>query len=66
MPNPEEGDHFQGDIIITDEQLEQVRNGIIGESYRWPIVDGVVTVPYEFKTGTNSFCKYNQRSIVPE
>lgn len=42
----EYGDEFEGDMILSDEQLVEmfspVRNGLIDKKYRWPNA----TVPY--------------------
>ncbi|KAL7024350.1 hypothetical protein ACKWTF_013004 [Chironomus riparius] len=54
--NFEDGEYFQGDMVMLDEQLNILndstdmtyRTGIIGEKYRWPKnSDGKVIVPYE-------------------
>lgn len=46
----EYGDHFEGDMIITEEQKEalfaRTRNGLIATKYRW----ANKTVPYQLTT----------------
>lgn len=44
--NAEYGDHFEGDMILNDEQLDALtsntRNGLVSHQYRWPNK----TIPY--------------------
>ncbi|KAG5673253.1 hypothetical protein PVAND_003316 [Polypedilum vanderplanki] len=49
----EYGEHYQGDIILTPEQEEELANdgrdsktGILNTNARWPKVNGYVQVPY--------------------
>lgn len=49
----EYGEHFQGDIKLTEEQEESLktdgrnaRTGILNGARRWPKINGRVTVPY--------------------
>jgi len=55
-------ERFQGDMVLTEEQLRQLnvtdteRNGIIGDSYRWPNAQ----VPY---TISNSFSN-SERNVI--
>lgn len=64
----EHGNHFQGDIVLLEEQRKFLnsseiakddlgaRTGLIWEGYRWPKNKyGRVVVPYEI---SNVFCKY--------
>lgn len=52
--NLEEGDHFQGDVIISERQLKYMRSskklsktGLIDSRYRWmKISSGQVKIPY--------------------
>lgn len=52
--NLEEGNHFQGDVVMTDEQLKYMRGskklsktGLVNSRYRWiKNALGQVIVPY--------------------
>ena len=52
--NLEEGNHFQGDVLMTDQQLEYMRGsiklartGLTNSRYRWlKIASGQVNIPY--------------------
>lgn len=53
LQNNRNDTNYQGDIILTEEQLEilndeiGMRTGLIDEDYRWPkSADGLVRVPY--------------------
>jgi len=66
----EQGNHFQGDIVLLDDQRKYLHNtkgddsdsfgtrtGLIWEGYRWPKNKyGRVTIPYEI---SNVFCNYH-------
>lgn len=48
--NPEElGNYFEGDIL-TQKRTSSARNGLVGESYRWP--NGII--PFEIKGNFDS------------
>lgn len=46
------GDHFEGDMILTDEQLDALsspeRNGIISPTVRWPNKTVIYEIGAEF------------------
>lgn len=55
----EEGDYFEGDMILTQEQIDLLynnggRNGLRDSKFRWPLHE----VPYDF-----DFYKFTQLEI---
>jgi hypothetical protein len=63
----ENGDHFEGDMVLTPEQTEYLndtvssRTGRLSEFYRWPKdSNGHVKVPYTVSE-TDDFCKLLNR-----
>lgn len=72
----ENGNMYQGDIILLPEQRDLVKNtprsdadddiptrtGLISEEYRWPKdAQGNVQMPYEIDP-SSQYCKYNRKS----
>jgi hypothetical protein len=47
----ENGDHFEGDMILTKAQMVGARSGIIGSQYRWPTY-GSRRIVYYLLAGT--------------
>jgi hypothetical protein len=54
----EYGSHFQGDIVLTTDQNEELfgggrsgRTGILNTNARWPKTNGLVYVPYIIASG---------------
>lgn len=63
----ESGDKFQGDIVLTEIQREEIalhiggqRTGLLETVYRWPKnIVGFVEVPYTFREADNFSIKLN-------
>lgn len=50
----EYGDHFEGDMIIPQDEEENIRSGrygLVATKYRWPKSGGYVRVPYTINAG---------------
>ena len=69
----EDGEHFQGDMMLLEEQLNTLndtsdmsgRTGIIGDKYRWPKNNGgKVIVPYEISDQFGEFVAHFKIHII--